>query len=107
MLQVGADRLRSAPRSALRSNPGYTQRRHPRSRHLALSTLGHGAPASPPREAGSAQPSLPWLGAVALPPGVYVTPSPTYTHLQVVQRSLSGGYLTADAALLNANARSK
>ena len=28
------------------------------------------------------------------------------TRLQVVQRSLSGGYLTEDAALLNANARS-
>ena len=30
-----------------------------------------------------------------------------HTCLQVVQRSLSGGYLTEDAALLNANARGK
>jgi len=29
-----------------------------------------------------------------------------YTRLQVVQRSLTGGYLTEDAALLNANVRS-
>ena len=52
LLQVGADRLRSAPRSALRSNPGYTQRRHPPSRHWALSTLGYPkAIGRPPREA--------------------------------------------------------
>ena len=37
LLQVGADRLCSAPRSALRSNPGYTQRRHPR-RHPRRAT---------------------------------------------------------------------
>ena len=30
-----------------------------------------------------------------------------HTCLQVVQRSLSGGYLTEDEALLNANARGK
>ena len=41
LLQVGVDRLRSAPRSAMRSDPGYTQRRHP-SCHLALSTLAKG-----------------------------------------------------------------
>ena len=29
-----------------------------------------------------------------------------YTHLQIVQRSLSGGFLIQDAALLKANARS-
>ena len=29
-----------------------------------------------------------------------------YTRLQIVQRSLSGGFLTQDAALLKANARS-
>ena len=34
LLQVGADRLRSAPQCALRNKPGYTQRRHS-SRHLA------------------------------------------------------------------------
>ena len=31
---------------------------------------------------------------------------PTHPLLQIVQRSLSGGFLTEDAALLNANARS-
>ena len=31
---------------------------------------------------------------------------PSTTRLQVVQRSLSGGFLTEDAVLLNANARS-
>jgi len=38
LLQVGADRLRSAPRSALRNSTRVTQSRHP-SRHVALSTL--------------------------------------------------------------------
>ena len=33
-------------------------------------------------------------------------PSTRHIRLQVVQRSLSGGFLTEDAALLNANARS-
>ena len=32
--------------------------------------------------------------------------NPSTTRLQVVQRSLSGGFLYEDAALLNANARS-
>jgi hypothetical protein len=32
--------------------------------------------------------------------------NPSTTRLQVVQRSLSGGFLTEDEALLNANARS-
>ena len=34
-------------------------------------------------------------------------PSTTYIRLQVVQRSLSGGYITEDEALLNANAPGK
>ena len=34
-------------------------------------------------------------------------PHPRHNRLQVVQRSQSGGYLGEDAALLNANARSK
>ena len=32
--------------------------------------------------------------------------NPSTTRVQVVQRSLSGGFLAQDAALLNANARS-
>ena len=44
-------------------------------------------------------------GAPAVPPlRVYVSPSTT--SLQVVQRSLSGGFLKEDAALLKANVRS-
>ena len=44
-------------------------------------------------------------GAPAVTPlRVYVSPSTT--SLQVVQRSLSGGFLKEDAALLDANARS-
>ena len=49
------------------------------------------------REAASEKPCAP-------PPRVYA--SPFDTNLQVVQRSLSGGFLTEDAALLNANVRS-
>ena len=42
-----------------------------------------------------------------LPPRVsFLQPAIYYTRLQVVQRSLAGGYLTEDAALLKANARS-
>ena len=37
---------------------------------------------------------------------VHVYASPFDTNLQVVQRSLSGGFLREDAALLNANVRS-
>ena len=49
------------------------------------------------REAASEKPCAP-------PPRVYA--SPFDTNLQVVQRSLTGGFLTEDAALLNANVRS-
>ena len=38
---------------------------------------------------------------------LFCAPHPRHTRLQVVQRSVSGGYLTEDAALLNANARGK
>ena len=106
-VQVGADRLRSAPRSALRSNPGYTQRRQPRvAPHsgLSLHTLRSGL--------GTALVSLAWGGPASA--CVYVTlfcpPHTIHTTYsvctQVVQRSLSGGFLTEDARLLNANARS-
>ena len=46
------------------------------------------------------------LTRTVLPPRVYVSLliTPSTTRLQVVQRSLSGGFLTEDAALLNANA---
>ena len=40
------------------------------------------------------------------PPRASCLINPSTTRLQVVQRSLSGGFLTDDAALLNANARS-
>ena len=112
LLQVGAHRLRSAPRSALRSDPGYTQSRHPSHHldlHLRLWLRGSTAEklrralASPEKRPRSL--ALTRDGALAvLPPRVYVSPSTT--SLQVVQRSLSGGFLIEDAALLDANARS-
>ena len=118
LLQVGADRLRSAPQRALRDDPGYTQRRHA-SRHLALSTPwamakgSHGPEAS--RSACLTSPGKPLTSSrgplsrrrlfvrILRWTGSY---HGHYTRLQILQRSLSGGYLTYDAALLKANARS-
>ncbi len=52
----------------------------------------------------------PWvhapIGTVSPLSARLLQPTPPTTRLQVVQRSLSGGFLTEDAKLLNANARS-
>ena len=52
----------------------------------------------------------PWvhapIGTVSPLSARLLQPTPPTTRLQVVQRSLSGGFLTEDALLLNANARS-
>ena len=52
------------------------------------------------------RPRKPWVHALTRDGARAASQSIHYTRLQVVQRSLSGGYLTEDAALLNANARS-
>ena len=64
-------------------------------------------PGESPREAASEALAALWLGTVPPPP-----PPPRVCYVaircsaQIVQRSLSGGFLTQDRALLAANARS-